>query len=347
MLCAAWPHMRGDLASTRQAAAVFLDDLDDASGRLDRRKSVARWTNLGQAHCLVADLKIETGAFEHGCEAWLCALTAFEVARRLVDDRDSQSCRETSARIAADVRKFGLLEERVNRIAIPCGDQSIEAYYVPADRAFSVPAVICVSGEDETGDTLLARLLPAVKGRGISILVLSYDTFSGPWRSQSAGIFSCCIDYLSAQADVDATRIGVYGEGLSAALATDFAAWDDRVAAAVCDGGLWNWARKMASIGWITGSSDVADNDASLSASRLRSMRQLKCPALLVAGSRGTVHPSEAAKLQAECAEADIHLDVEIPAVARTPLGEIENFVKVDDFIFGWLERKLANGSAT
>lgn len=341
MLCAAWPRMRGDLASTRQAAAVFLDDLDDASGGLDRRKSVASWTTLGEAHCLVADLKIETGA-----EAWLCALTAFEVARRLVDDRDSQSCREISARIAADVRKFGLLEEKVNRLAIPCGDQSIEAYYVPADRIFSVPAVICISGEDETGDALLARLLPAVKARGISILVLSYDTFSGPWRSQSAGIFSCCIDCLSAQADVDATRIGVYGEGLSAALAMDLAASDDRVAAAVCDGGLWNWARRMASIGWITGSSDAADKEA-VSASRLRSMRQLKCPALLVAGSRGTVHPSEAIKLQAECAEAGIHLDVEIPPVAQTPLGEIENFVKVDDFVFGWLECKLANGSAT
>lgn len=344
MLCAAWPNMRGDLASTRQAAAVFLDELDDASGGLDRGKSVARWTYLGEAHCLVADLKIETGAFEHGCEAWLCALTAFEVARRLVDDRDSQSCREIAARIAANVRKFGLLEQKVNRIAIPCGDQSIEAYYVPADRAFSVPAVICVSGEDETGDALLARLLPAVRGRGISILVLSYDNFSG--SCQLASMFSCCIDYLSAQADVDPARLGVYGEGLSAALATDFAASDDRVAAAVCDGGLWDWARRMASIGWITGSSDVADKEA-VSASRSRFMRQLKCPALLVAGSRGTVHPSEAIKLQAECAEAGVHLDVEIAPVAQTALGEIENFVKVDDFVFGWLECKLANGSAT
>ncbi|MDI3567424.1 alpha/beta hydrolase [Bradyrhizobium sp. Arg816] len=217
---------------------------------------------------------------------------------------------------------------------------------MPADRAFGVPAVVCVSREDETGDALLARLLPAVRGRGISILVLSYDAFSGPWRGQSEGLFSCCIDYLSAQANVDATRIGVYGEGLSAALATDLAASDDRVAAAVCDGGLWNWARRTASIGWMTGRSDVTDDEAK-SMSRLRSMRQLKCPALLVAGSRGIVHPSEAIKLQAECAEADIHLDVEIPPVAQTPLGEIENFVKVDDFIFGWLERKLANGSAT
>lgn len=344
MLCAAWPNMYGDLASTRHDASEFLNNCNGSSG--SRRRSIARWTNLGDAHCLVADLKIEAGAFEHGCEAVLCALTVFEVAKRLVEDRDSRNFREISERIAADVRKFRLLEQKIKQIAISCDGQSVDAYYMPADRTSRAPAVICVSGEDETADTLLARLLPALRGRGISILVLSYDVFSGPCRGQEEGLFSCCIDYLSAQDNVDPTRIGVYGEGLAAALTTDLAASDDRVAAAVCDGGLWKWTRRMAFIGWITGSSDVANEEA-VSASRLRSMRQLKCPVLLVAGSRGTVHPAEAIKLQSECAAADIQLDVEIPSAAQLYFGEIENFVEVDDFIFGWLENKLAIGSAS
>ncbi|MGY4447384.1 hypothetical protein ACVWZR_002044 [Bradyrhizobium sp. i1.3.1] len=327
MLCAAWPHVRGDLASTRRGATVFLDDLEGVYGAISRQNWVARWTNIGDAHCVVGDHNIEKGTFKEATEAWLCALTAFEVARRLVDEDDPRSG-DVSAKIEAGIQSFGSLEQKVERVRIACCDQSeFLVYYVPAGGPnLCAPAVICISREEETGATLLGRLLPVVIGRGMSVLVVSHDDVSNRWRGQSEALLSCCLDYLSVRPDVDATRIGVYGEGLSAVLATDFTASDRRVAAAVCDGGLWNWARTLASVGWITRTADVVDEDV-VSARRSRLVRQLRCPILVVAGGRGIASASEAIKLQADCAPARMDLELAMPRVARTPVGEIENFL--------------------
>ncbi|WFU31368.1 alpha/beta hydrolase [Bradyrhizobium brasilense] len=340
MECAvAWPHLRGDLTATRRCAAVFLDNLEEIYAR---QNWVSRWTNIGDANCLFADLNIKKGAFEKATEAWLCALTAFEIVRRLIDEDDPR-IQDISAKIEAGVLRLGLsLERQIERVRIAWYEQSeFPAYYLPAGSSdLNAPAVICISREQETGATLLGRLLPLLIGRCMSVLVLSRKDISALSRGQSETMLSCCLDYLSRRPDVDARRIGVYGEGLSAVLATDFAVSDQRVAAAVCDGGLWNWARILASVGWRAG--DGVDEEA-VSARRSRLVRQLRCPVLVIAGGRGTVSVSEAIKLQADCAAARIALELAIPRLARTPAGEMENFVTSDDFIFGWLRRALAD----
>lgn len=341
MLCAAWPHVRHDLASTRRGAAVFLDSLDGVRGTSSRRNSVGWWTKIGDAHVTVGDLSIEEGAFAEATEAWLCALTAFEVARRLLNADDPQSG-DVSAKIEAGIQRYGSLEQTLERVEIACCDQvGFLAYYLPAGGAvLCTPAVICISREEETAATLLGRLLPVVIGRGISLLVVSHDDVSNRWRGQSETLLSCCLDCLSVRPDVDATRIGVYGEGLSAVLATDFATSDRRVAAAVCDGGLWNWARTMASVSWVTGTADVGDDDV-VSARRSRLVRQLRCPVLVVAGGRGAVSVPEAIKLQADCMVEGVDLELVMPRMVRSQVVEIENFVTSDDCIFAWLEQKL------
>lgn len=346
MLCAAWPYVKGDLVSTRRGAAVFLDNLESIYATIGRQNWVKRWTDVGDAHCLVGDLKIEKGAFDEATEAWLCALTAFEVARRLVDEDDPDSG-DVSAKVNRGIQRFGSLGQKVEREKVACDDDGhLLAYYLPSGRPdLRAPAVICISREEETGAALLGRLLPVVVGRGVSVLVISHDDLSSQCRGQTNITLSCCLDYLSARPDVDGSRIGVYGEGVSAASATDFAVSDRRIAAAVCDGGLWNWARTLASVDWITKTADVMDEEI-VSARRLQLARRLRCPVLVIPGGRGTVSASEAIKLQAQCAAARIDMELSMPRMAWTPVGEIENFVTSDDCIFGWLEHKLARNSA-
>lgn len=339
MLCAAWPHVRGDLVSTRRGAAVFLDKLEEIYGLASRRSWVARWLEIANEYALLGELSINKNAAHGATEAWLCALTSFEVARRLVDEGDPQGG-DIAAQVQASIQSFESLDQNLERVLIArCDQVEFPAYYLRAGaRDPAAPAVICISREEEAGAALLGRLLPVVIGRGMSILVVSHDDISSDWRGQSQ--LSCCLDYLSDRPEVDATRIGVYGEGLSAALATDFAASDRRVAAAVCDGGLWNWARIQASVGWITNTADAADEQVD-SARRSRLVRKLRCPALVVAGGRGTASVSEAIKLKADCGGARIDLELAVTPVVQTPLGEIENFVTSDDCVFGWLEHKL------
>lgn len=347
MLCAAWPHVRGDLVSTRRGAAAFLDNLEEIYGNVDRQSLVTRWTSIGDAHLLIGDLNINRGACDEAIEAWLCALTTFEVARRLVEEDDARGG-DVSARVESGVQRLGLtLENKLERVQIACCDEAeLPAYYLPSGPSLRAPAaVICISREQETAVALLGRLLPLAVGRGISVLAVSYDDVSSGWPGKSEILLSCCLDYLSVRADVDAARIAVYGEGLSAVLATDFAVSDGRVAAAVCDGGLWNSARVLASIGWLTRTTDLVDESA-VSVRRSRLVQQLECPVLVVAGGRGIVSVPEAIELEAECTAARIDLELAMPRMSRSSVGEIENFVTSDDCIFGWLARKLTHASS-
>lgn len=343
MLCAAWPQVWDDLASTRRSAAVFLDKLEGMWAATSRQDWAAKWIKIGDAQCFLCDLNLERGAFNERGEAWLSALTAYEVARRLIDEDDELS-EELSAKVESGIQRFGSsLKQKVERVKVALVDQDeLEAYYLPGAKSDEgSPAVICISREEETRATLLGRLLPAVIGRGVSLLVVSHDDFSSQSPGQPQNFFSCCVDYLSARPDVDVSRIGVYGDGLSAVLATDFAVFDHRVAAAVCDGGLWNWASTLASVSWMTRTADIMDEDV-MSIRRLQLARQLKCPVLVVAGGRGIVSESEAMTLQADCTAARIDLELAVARVTQTPTGEIENFVTSDDLIFGWLEHRLA-----
>lgn len=347
--CASWPLAGFDLASTRHAAGEFLENLAiaDACKASGRQDWATKWTRIGDDQCLRSDEKFEKGAYEDAAEAWFCALTAFEVARRLTDEDDTQG-EEFAAKVEAGIERFGVSwHSKVERTQVSRWDESeLPAYYLRAGAPdVRAPAVICISREGNAGASLLGRLLPVAISRGISLLVVSHDDLSGTWRGQSEALLSCCLDYLSLRPDVDHHRIGVYGEGLSAALATDFAMSNRGVAAAVCDGGLWKWTRTKASVGWMTGAEDLTD-ETIVSARRSRLVRQLKCPVLVIAGGCGAVSVSEAVKLQADCMGSNVDLEVVMPRIARCSEGEIENFVASDHCIFGWLQDKLAQSAA-
>lgn len=349
MDCGAWHHVRGDLASARRSASAFLDGLPpvDDCAQIVRQAWHANWTGTGDAYCRIADLNIHKKKFDEATEAWLCALTAFEVARRLVPDGDPRSA-DVSAKVEAGLRRVGVSFGReVKSVQIACDDLGgIVGYYLPAGAPNPrAPAVICVSSEEEKAATLLGRVLPVAVGRGMSVLVISHADVANRARGESEVVLSHCLDYLSVRSDVDSSRIGVYGDGLSAPLATDFAAFDRRVAAAVCDGGVWNWTRSLRSIGWVTSTDDDADNDVA-SAYRSRLTRRLNCPILVVAGGRGVVSVSEAIKLQAVCIAARVDVDLVMPQLIRGGQGEaVDNFVTSDDCIFRWLAQRLSQGS--
>lgn len=328
-----------DLASTRESVSAFLDNFEGASRAMGPREWAARWIGISVAHNALGDTNKEQGYRDEAVSAWLCALTTLEVAKRLIDV-DTSDGEEITARIEATVWKFHSLQQKIEPVKIECYDQhEIPAYYFSGGSS-NTPAVICISAEDERATELLGRLLPVVVGRGISVLVITHSDVSRRQRSETDMLLSACLDYLSARSDIDATRIGVYGDGISAALATDFTASDRRVAAAVCDGGLWNWACMTASLNWFARTANQADERA-MSAYRLAPLRRIRCPALVVAGGRGIVSTSEAIELQRAVKPLPVDLQMPLPALVRTPVVEVDNFVTSDDRIFDWLSDKL------
>ncbi|PDT63938.1 hypothetical protein CO683_41485 [Bradyrhizobium ottawaense] len=339
------PWVINDLASTRRDAATFLEDFDVPYSTACHSDWVDKWTKIGDAHDLVGHANLEKRHISDAEKAWLCALTAFEIARRLARD-DAEESEKVVAKIEAAVRAVGSLDQKIEFVQVECFDQRyMPAYYLSAAGLSKAPAVICISTEEETATTFLGRLLPVVIDRRISVLVVGHEESSNG-RSQSELALSCCLDYLSDRSDVDAARIGVYGDGLSAALATQLVLSDRRVAAAVCDGGLWNLARMLASIEWLGGTADVPDEKV-VAARRSQMIQQFKCPVLVVAGARGLVSLSEASKLLSHASTAPIDLQLVMPQTITNRFGEIEDFVTVDERIFAWLERKLLPNSAS
>jgi dienelactone hydrolase len=333
----------GSLAHLRERASAFFERLPvgDLARDAQRQRWVSDWARIGDDYLMLAEAAGEAGPSRFVSESYLCAMTAHEVARSL------SSSEEAAGIVLAD--KIGLslgkLEDRwasrIERVEIDYLDQgTFEGFFVSAacDGA-SAPAVICVGDEDADLGAMLARLLPALPGRRVSLLLVDGRNASVARSRRPEHALGCWLDYLDSRADVDSNRIGVYGEGAGASHASRLACSDRRIAAAVCDGGFWASHRLRASVRWITGVwHEVGGGGPTRS---LPTARHVPCPILVAVGRRSMVREEDALELQAAYHQSGAHCSVVIPNAIRSPLGEVENFVAVDDFVFDWFDDKF------
>lgn len=228
-------------------------------------------------------------------------------------------------------------------------DKPLRAHFLPCYRAAEpAPTVICIGDEQESMDVLLGRLLPAAADKGMSLLLVEMSDIQDhpPGKPLETGTItselrlSCCVDYLVSRADVDAGRIAVHGNGLAASYATRLAIYDDRIAAAVCDGGLWESIRTRTAIDWMSGPHEpICDWGASTG--RSRSARRIKCPFLMVANERSVGSVTEAIALHADCRSFGVSIDLYVPPVIQTPSDIVGNFIGTSEPEFSWLAVKL------
>src|SRR5205085_3251908 len=119
-----------------------------------------------------------------------------------------------------------------------------EGYFISAPGARPLmPVVVCLGGVDHCKEELLFTMRGSAAGNGLSLLLIDWpgceatdENGLSPPVEVLAGRW---VDYLLARGDIDPSRIALYGDGLGGSLATRIASRDDRFAAAVCDGGLW------------------------------------------------------------------------------------------------------------
>ncbi|WP_439370227.1 alpha/beta hydrolase [Bradyrhizobium sp. PMVTL-01] len=339
-----WPHgasdgAGGSLVRLRKRASEFFESLSVAelAREAHRHLWVSDWLRLAEDYRSSAESARADGAGRIAHEAWMCALMAFEVARSLSCPDDLAST-DFAERVGFSLRSFADdAAQAIERVETDgYGQGTLTGFFLPALRhGPSAPAVICIADEDITLASMMSRLLPASLRRNMSLLLI--DPGSSPARPplRQEHILQCWLDYLEARPDVDAQRIGIYGEGAGASHASRLVLSDCRVAAAVCDGGLLRSITRQASVDWITGVEGVA------SMCPLPSSRRMDCPLLMVVGSRSMVREQEALELQAGYRQAGADCSVVVPNLIPYPQGEVENFIAVDDFIFEWLDARL------
>lgn len=330
------------LARLRNRASGFFESLSIAEfvRGAQRRLWISDWLRIAVDYQTFAE-SARAGSVQAAREAWLCSLTALEVARSLSCPGDLESA-DLADKVGISLRGFeDDAGPAIERVQIDCLDQgALTGFFLPAFRhGPSAPAVICVSDGESPLGSMMSRLLPASLGRNMSLLLIDAGNSSVGRSFKPEHMLHGWLDYLEARPDVDSQRIAIYGEGAGAIHASRLALSDRRIAAAVCDGGLLTPVMRRASLRWMTGVEQPIHNGTS-TGSPLRS-RRIPCPLLTVVGSRSMVWEQDALELQAGYQQAGADCSVVVPNRIQHPLGEVENFIAVDDFILDWLDSKL------
>jgi hypothetical protein len=343
-----WPHGSCDgagrnLARLRNRASGFFESLAVAElvREAHRQLWISDWFRIADDYRAFAETARKDGSVPVAREAWLCALTALEVVRSVSCPGDVDGA-DLADKIDYSLRGFVHdAGPAIERVAIDCLDEAaLAGLFFPARRQGpSAPVVICVSDDGVTLDSMMSRLLPVSLSRNLSFLFVDAGNSSVRRPVKPEDALQCCLDYLASRPDVDPGRIAVYGEGGGAVHASHLALSDRRIVAAVCDGGFLTPVMRRTSLRWMTGVDRMADDGTAIES--LPPSRRIACPLLVVVGSRSMIWEQDALALQGSYRQAGADCSVVVPNRIPHPLGEVENFVAVDDFIFKWLGCKL------
>src|SRR6185295_10150888 len=93
--------------------------------------------------------------------------------------------------------------------------------------------------------------------------------------------------YVLDRDDVDVRRIAILSDQLQSSFVARGIAFDDRFAAAVCDGGLWDLNERE----FLRARVVRDDADVIISPALSRVARNIKCPVLIPARRRGGLDP--------------------------------------------------------
>jgi hypothetical protein len=241
----------------------------------------------------------------------------------------------------------------------PCGEVvtipwldtfALQGYYLPA-RAMTDPGpvVICIGEPGHRKEEYLSKLARHAFERGISLLAVdllgdgtgvSFEDLVRRHKLESA--IGCIVNYLVERDDVDASRIAILGDGCSSSFVARGIAFDTRIAAAVCDGGLWDLheraflKRRRASAGM--------DGAPSPEASRI--LRNISCPLLITVGERGWLDVGRVTELTDRLGadRGDVTLKVFGRAETAATQGHLDNPTVANEFIFDWIASRVGFG---
>ncbi|ABE37563.1 conserved hypothetical protein [Rhodopseudomonas palustris BisB5] len=132
----------------------------------------------------------------------------------------------------------------VEAVAIPWReDLFLDSYYLPFERSGTdrAPIAVCI-GEMRSKEELLIVMARPARERRLALLCVDSgsDDVEAPRRSvRPESCVTAVIDYLVELPGIDPNRIALIADGSPSSLIAKGVVMDGRVAAAVCDGGLW------------------------------------------------------------------------------------------------------------
>ncbi len=316
--------------------------------RGDDRSWHREWKKLAQTNRQRAETAFAEGHRASAQRNWLRAMNYYSAAAMPLEPADE---RRWVAVLAMQECARGYLAARC-----PAGEvvtiswldgHSLQGYFLPGSSGEKpAPTVICIGEPGHRKEEFLFKLVPHARERGFSMLALDLfgdqrdDFLEALLRRQDLeSAIPGVMDYLETRQDVDFARVGIIADGWGSSFVARAVLQEPRLAAAVCDGGLWDLHERsfFASRFAMSDVSIVPVPHAPLMAS------SADCPVLITLGEDGWLKADRARQLvrNSRFVSSDVTLKVFTAAETGAAQAHADNPSLANEYIFDWLESRL------
>jgi dienelactone hydrolase len=309
------------------------------------------WKRLAEASYKRGNAARDSGHVLTAASNWLRAINYYQSAAFPFDREDGnhQAATESMRQCARDYLQHRDPRGEVVLIPWPSG-YPLEAYFLPAPAAAKpAPAIICMGEPGQRKEEYLYKIARYARERGISLLAV--DLFgAGPnaqfeqvaGRSDLEKTIGHVVDYLVERDDVDHDRIAILADGWGSSFVARGIAFDNRFAAAVCDGGIWDLHERAF----------LVDRDTQLEWDMIRRLglnrvaRNINCPVLISAGERGWLKAERVRELydHLKADGRDVTLKIFGNGETAATQGHADNPTLANEYIFDWVGARLGIG---
>ena len=278
---------------------------------------------------------------------WLRAINYYQTAAFPLDlaDETRQAVIARMRECAGHYVRHGSPRGEVVSIPWP-GGYPLEGYFLPAPATSgAAPAMICIGEPGQRKEEYLFKVARHAADRGIALLAVDL-LGTGPesqfaqvvGRSDLEMTVGHITDYLVERDDVDKRRIAILADGWGSSFVARGIAFDDRFAAAVCDGGIWDLHERA-----LLGNRAYRAAGPVGRARPSRAARNIKCPVLISAGERGWLKAERVRELyeELEAEGRDVTLKIFTREETAASQGHADNPTLANEFIFDWLAARL------
>ena len=316
--------------------------------RGDDRSWHREWKRLAQTNRQRAEAAFAEGHMASAQRNWLRAMNYYGAAAMPLDQADERRWVAVLAMQECARRYLTARGPAGEVVTIPWLDgHALQGYFLPAPSGSGpAPTVICIGEPGHRKEEFLFKLVPHARERGFSMLAL--DLFGDQRddyiyvllrRRDLESAIPCVMDHLETRSDVDFARVGIIADGWGSSFVARAVLQEPRLAAAVCDGGLWDLHERafFASRFAMSDVSIVPVPHAPLMASGA------DCPVLITLGEDGWLKADRVRQIvqSSRLGSSDVMLKVFTAGETGAAQAHADNPSLANEYIFDWLEARL------
>lgn len=316
--------------------------------RGDEQSWHREWKKLARANRQRAEAAFAEGHLATAQRNWLRAMNYYSAAAMPLDAADERRWVAVLAMQDCARRFLAARNPAGEVVTVPWVEgHSLQGYFLPAPSANGrAPTVICIGEPGHRKEEFLFKLAPHARERGLSMLALDLlgeqrdDHLDQVLqRRDLESSIAGAMDYLETRSDVDVDRVAIVADRWGSSFVTRAVLQEPRLAAAVCDGGLWDLHERsfFASRFAMRDLSIVPVPHSLLMAS------SVDCPVLITLGEDGWLEADRARQIVQESglASSDLVLKVFTAAETGAAQAHADNPSLANEYIFDWLRSQL------